>query len=462
MEWGINLSGLSMRNKLFFAFMAVILIALVSNLLFYYLINRDFEDYVIGTQEDKLYWVLASVEGAYSEGEWDHRTLHETIHWAIMLGFDIKVLNAEDQEIMDSDMVLSMLTPSMARKMKNIYNLMRTTGSFENFPLYSEGKEIGSMLVRKIEQPAGMSRMEQMFKQRGKSFLLISFLIAGSGAILLSVFFALFLSGPLKKMKGAVETMALRDFSVRLPVTSHDEIGDVSKSFNFMAEALEREEALRKHLTSNIAHELRTPLSIMKANVEAMVDGVVEDRERGLQNIQAEVERLIRLVQGIEDVTKAEASFFTAKDYASVDLKDFIGMIAGKMRPLASARGADIIITGTDNFRVQTDADKLERILQNILSNSIRHTKNGAITIHYGARGNLFFVKIKDTGTGMEKKTMDLIFRRFYRGSDSEGLGLGLAIVKELTEVLGGRIDVESNPGEGTEFTVLLPRDGNA
>jgi two-component system, OmpR family, sensor histidine kinase BaeS len=451
-----------MRNKLLFAFLAVILIALVSNLIFYYLINRDFDAYVSGTQEDKLYWVLASIEGGYYDGEWDHRSLHDAVHWAVMLGFEIKVLDSEEREIMNSEMALSMLSPSMVRKMKNIYDYTSTTGDFELFPLYYEGDEIGSMLVRRVEQPSGMNRMEQMFKQRGRYFLLMSFVIAGGGAILLSLFFALFLSGPLKKMKGAVESLTRRDFSVRLPVTSRDEIGDLSKSFNFMAEALEREEALRKHLTSNIAHELRTPLSIMKANVEAMVDGVIEDRDNGLRNIEAEVERLIRLVQGIEDITKAEASFFAGKDYTTVGLKEFIEMIVGKMKPLAAVKESEILISGTENIVVQTDTDKLERILQNILSNSIRHTQNGAIRINYGSGENMFFINITDTGTGMEKKTLELIFRRFYRGADSEGLGLGLAIVKELVEVLDGRIDVESRPGEGMSTTVWLPKNSES
>jgi two-component system, OmpR family, sensor histidine kinase BaeS len=451
-----------MRNKLLFAFLAVILIALVSNLIFYYLINRDFDAYVSGTQEDKLYWVLASIEGGYYDGEWDHRSLHDAVHWAVMLGFEIKVLDSEEREIMNSEMALSMLSPSMVRKMKNIYDYTSTTGDFELFPLYYEGDEIGSMLVRRVEQPSGMNRMEQMFKQRGRYFLLMSFVIAGGGAILLSLFFALFLSGPLKKMKGAVESLTRRDFSVRLPVTSRDEIGDLSKSFNFMAEALEREEALRKHLTSNIAHELRTPLSIMKANVEAMVDGVIEDRDNGLRNIEAEVERLIRLVQGIEDITKAEASFFAGKDYTSLGLKEFIEMIVGKMKPLAAVKKSEILISGTENIVVQTDTDKLERILQNILSNSIRHTQNGAIRINYGSGENMFFINITDTGTGMEKKTLELIFRRFYRGADSEGLGLGLAIVKELVEVLDGRIDVESRPGEGMSTTVWLPKNSES
>jgi len=296
-----------------------------------------------------------------------------------------------------------------------------------------------------------------MFKQRGKSFLVISFAIAGGGAVLLSMFFTLFLSRPLKKMKGAVETMAHRDFSVRLPVTSHDEIGGLSESFNFMAAALEKEEALRKHLTSNIAHELRTPLSIMKAHVEAMLDGVIEDNAQGMKNIQTEVEKLIRLVQGIEDITKAEASFFAKKDYVILSLKDFTTTIVQKMKPLASAKGLEIKINEAKDMNVHTDADKLELIIQNILSNAIKNTQKGGIGIDYGSEGEMFFLRVSDTGSGIEKNKLELIFRRFYHESDSNGLGLGLSIVKELLEVMGGRIEVESSAGEGSAFTVWLP-----
>jgi two-component system sensor histidine kinase BaeS len=448
-----------MRNKLFFAFLAVVLTALISNLLYEYFITRDFEDYVSGNREDKLYWILASVEGSFSDGSWDHRSLHDSIHWAIMLGFDVKVLDSSKKQVINSDMIISMLSPPMKRRMKNIDDIKTSTGNFEAYPLYAEGSEIGTMLVRQIDKQDNISRKEIMFRQRGRSFLMISFAIAGGGALLLSVFFTLFLSRPLKKMRDAVVTMANRDFSVRLPVTSHDEIGSLSESFNFMAEALQREEALRKHLTSNIAHELRTPLSIMKANVEAMLDGVITDNVRGIGNIGMEVEKLIRLVQGIEDITKAEASFFIKKDYVMLDLRDFISTIVRKMGPLAYSKGLQIKLgESDDDINVQTDAEKLELIVQNILSNAIKNTRKGNISIDCGAEGNMFFIRVKDTGSGIEKDKLALIFRRFYHGSDSTGLGLGLAIVKELLEVMGGRIEVESSPGQGTVFTIWLPK----
>jgi two-component system sensor histidine kinase BaeS len=446
-----------MRNKLFFAFLAVVLTALISNLLYEYFITRDFEDYVGGTKEDKLYWVLASVEGSYEGGRWDQMSLHNAIHWAIMLGFDAKVIDASKKELINSDMVLGMLSSSMKRRMKDIGDLKTATGDFEFFPLYYGGAEVGTMLVRQIDKQSSINRKEMIFKQRGKSFLMMSFAIAGGGALLLTVFFTLILSLPLKKMRDAVKTMAQRDFSVRLPVTSHDEIGSLSESFNFMAEALEREESLRKHLTSNIAHELRTPLSIMKANVEAMLDGVIEDNVRGMKSIQAEVEKLISLVQGIEDITKAEASFFARKDYMTMDLQDFIENIAREMKPLATSKGLAIDIKKTKGITVQTDADKLERILRNILSNAIKNTEKGGIRLDYGSEDDMFFIRVSDTGAGIEKERLELIFRRFYHGAGSGGLGLGLAIVKELLEVMGGRVDVESRPGEGSTFTIWLP-----
>ena len=446
-----------MRNRLFLAFLAVVLTALVSNLLYEYFITRDFEDYVSGTREDKLYWILASVEGSHSDGNWDQRSLHDAIHWAIMLGFDVKVLDSSKKEVINSDMLISMLSPSMKRRMKNIDDIKTLTGNFEAYPLYAEGSEIGTMLAREIDKQDSISRKEIMFRKRGRAFLMMSFAIAGGCALLLSVFFTLFLSRPLKKMRDAVVTMANRDFSVRLPVTSHDEIGNLSESFNFMAEALEREEAIRKHLTSNIAHELRTPLSIMKANVEAMLDGVITDNVRGIKNIGMEVEKLIRLVQGIEDITKAEASFFIKKDYVMLDLWDFISTIVRKMSPLASSKGLQLQLGKSNDIKVQTDVEKLELVVQNILSNAIKNTQNGGILIDCGAEGTMFFVRVKDTGSGIERDKLGLIFRRFYHGADSIGLGLGLAIVKELLEVMGGRIDVESSPGQGTAFTIWLP-----
>jgi two-component system, OmpR family, sensor histidine kinase BaeS len=449
-----------MRTKLFLAFFTVILTALVSNLIFENFISRDFEDYVSGTKEDRLYWILASVEGSYSGGRWQIQELHEAVQWAIMLGFDMQVTDMAGKVVITSGGVLGMLSPSMRKRMEESVDIRSATGRYVPYPLYREGTEIGTLLVRSLKRIGSISEKETTFEKRGREFLVTSFAIAGGGAVFLAVFFSLFLSRPLKRMKEAVEHLAQGDLGVRVPVGSKkDEVGRLAESFNFMAEALQREEALRKHLTSNIAHELRTPLAIMKANVEAMVDGIVKSPEEGLANIQMEVERLIDLVEGIEDITKAEASFFAEKKYAEIDLPEFLSMVAAKLMPLAFEKGLRIKIVTNRMVKVFSDPDKLERIIQNIVTNSIKNTKSGGIWIDYGTEKEMFFVEIRDSGRGIPEDKLGMVFKRFYRGEESEGIGLGLAIVKELVDVMGGRVELKSKVGEGTVFTTWLPRE---
>ena len=447
-----------MRNKLFLSFLVVIVLALISNLLYQRFITRDFEEYVSGTKEDRLYWIMASVEGSYTDGRWNHAALHDALHWAIMLGFDMTIQDIHGNAVINSGAVVNMLSPAMKKRMMSISDLSSASGEYEHYPLYQEGKEIGAMLVRQLSRP-GIEEKETIFKQRGRYFLIVSFLIAGGGAMLLSLFFSLFFSRPLKKMKNAVESMAGSDFSVRVSVDTKDELGRLAESFNYMAEVLQREEALRKHLTSNIAHELRTPLTVMKANIEAMSDGIITDQEQGLENIRKETERLIQLVEGIEDITKAEASFFSKKNYAILDLKAFLGALCGRMLPLASEKGLEMILSGPDVLTVSADPDKLERIIQNIISNAIKYTEKGSISISFGAHGKGFFIEIADTGIGISEERIPHIFKRFYRSEESEGIGLGLSIVKELLGAMGGMIEVKSFEGKGSSFRIWLPQN---
>jgi signal transduction histidine kinase len=125
--------------------------------------------------------------------------------------------------------------------------------------------------------------------------------------------------------------------------------------------------------------------------------------------------------------------------------------------PLAAEKGLYLKIVSDRPVRPFTDSDKLEKIVQNVLTNAIKNTGSGGITIEYGMDRDMFFVEVSDTGAGIPEDKMDMVFRRFYRGEDSKGIGLGLAIVKELVEVMGGRIDLKSRVGEGTVFRIWLP-----
>ncbi|MBI4824732.1 MAG: HAMP domain-containing histidine kinase [Nitrospirae bacterium] len=446
-----------MRTKLFLAFFVVILTALLSNLIFKRLIIRDFDEYVMGTREDRLYWVLASVEGSYTEKGWDISALRQTLHWAIMFGYDAEVRDTSGKTVLTADNVFRTLTPTMQRTMEASLYLHEPESPLEEYPIYAEGKEIGSIYVRALKRKGLIAEKEAVFKQRGRDFLFISFLIAGGGALFLSFVFSMFLTVPIRRLKRASEKLASGDLTVRVRANSKDEIGELSQAFNHMVETLQREESLRKHLTSNIAHELRTPLAIMQVNIEAIIDGVLPADKERFEDIKAEVLRLINLVSAIEDATKAEASFFKKSEYIRTGLRDFLEGLKEAMLPLFSTKGISLLLEERDDFEVSMDVDRLEPVLRNILSNSLRYTDKGAVWIDYGKGKKNFFISVRDSGRGIKEEDIPKIFDRFYRGKGSEGIGLGLSIVKELVDAMGGSIEVSSKLGSGTTFKLTLP-----
>jgi two-component system sensor histidine kinase BaeS len=447
-----------MKTKLFLAFLTVILTALLSNFIFEWLIMRDFENYVNGVREDQLYWITTSAESSYGQGKWNDALLAETAHWAMMMGLDIKIIDASGKEIISSQSVMKSLPVPMKDRMEGLFHIRQTAGMFEEYPLYHAGEMIGTLFSRPFVKKE-IAEKEGVFKRRTKNFLLISFLIAGMGSLIIAVLFSRYLSNPITRLKEAAERVARGDFSVRTGVHSHDEVGRLAEVFNRMAESLQKEEKLRKQLMSNIAHELRTPLAIMKTQVEAIADGVITDSGKGLENINNEIGQLTKLVKGIEDVTTAEASFFSRSEESEVNLKEFLSGIIAELMPLFQGKNLRIELADREDLFVRTDVEKLEIIIRNILSNSLKFTERGGVTINYGEDGKRFSVGISDTGRGIPEDHIPHIFNRFYRGdkAGSEGLGLGLAIVKELVDVLRGEIKVKSKIGEGTSVTVFLP-----
>ena len=446
-----------MKTKIFLAFIAVILTALLSNFIFQWLIMKDFDSYVKSVKNDQFYWVLASVEGSYSDGKWDKDSLSESIHWAMMLGLNVKVLDNTGEEAISSHEVMGSLSESMKRRMAEQFHIHAhaADGKFTDYPLYIKGKRIGTLLSMPFQKQE-LKEKEATFKKRTKNFILVSFLIAGGGSLLIALLLSQYLSKPIMNLKNAAEKISQGDFSARTAIQSGDEVGKLSESFNKMAESLQREEELRKHLLSNIAHELRTPLTILKAHAEAIGDGIM-DKGRGLENIRSEIDRLIKLVKGIEDITAAEASFFTKGQEADINLNEFLSEIGNDMLPAFRGKGLDITIVNSNDLTISTDVEKLERVIRNILSNSLKFTEKGGVSIEHGKAGKTFFIEIKDTGKGIPEKELPLIFNRFYRGeSGTEGLGLGLAIVKELVDIMGGKIEVRSKVNEGTLFRLYF------
>lgn len=448
-----------MRSKLFLAFIIIIFFAVLSNVVFERLVISDFNDYLSGIEEDHVYWIMASVEGSSVDGEWDMPVLEEALHWGLMLGFETYVEDMEGGRILSSTEVLSAKNESMRTRMHTLLELPYGTGGFSWYPLYVEGKEIGKLYVRPLEKLGPSKVKENIFRKRGREFLIISFLIGGAGALLLSILFTMFISNPIRRLTCSAEKIATGDFSVQSPVRAtrlKDEVDRLTESFNFMAEALRREDALRKHLTSNVAHELRTPLTVIKGNLEGIEDGVISDPDRVMKNISSEIERIISLVEGIEDITSAEASFFRKGVREEIDLNDFVESVGSGMRPLAEEKGLYLKTEGPA-IKVRTYPEKLHIILKNLISNACKFTNEGGVTVTWGGTGGLgFYISVSDTGKGIPQGERGRVFERFYKEAASGGKGLGLAIVEELAGIMGGRVDLESAQGAGARFTVTF------
>ncbi|GBE03237.1 signal transduction histidine-protein kinase BaeS [bacterium BMS3Abin09] len=446
-----------MRTKLFFAFIFIIFFTILSNVVFERLVIRDFNDYLGGIEEDHIYWVMASVEGSSSQGVFDMPILGEALHWGLMLGFESYVEDIKGNRILSSTEALSSMNKSMMNRMQSLLKLPSGTGEFRWYPLYVEGEEIGKLYVRPAGRPGSIKLKEEIFRERGREFLIISFLIAGAGALVLSILFTIFISNPIRRLTRSAEKIAKGDFSVQSPVRHgrlKDEIDRLTETFNFMAEALRREDALRKHLTSNVAHELRTPLTIIKGNLEGIEDGVV-DPDKVMKNINSEIERIISLVEGIEDITSAEASFFKKGTREKISLSDFVESVADGMRKIAKEKGLYLKTEGP-TMTVQTYPEKLHIILKNLISNACKFTAEGGVTVRWGNSDSKagFYISVSDTGKGIPEGEQGRVFERFYKEAASGGKGLGLAIVKEVAGIMGGRVDIESSSDEGAKFIV--------
>jgi two-component system sensor histidine kinase BaeS len=276
-------------------------------------------------------------------------------------------------------------------------------------------------------------------------------------AVILSFFAARRISRPLQELTAAAEGLAEGNPGLRVQVATTDEIGSLAASFNRMAESLEAQERLRKQLVSNAAHELRTPLMVIRGELEGMIDGLLPTTPEALQSLHDEAARLAAILDGVDELTRAQSSALTI-NLQSTALVPFFQQIVSRFTTLASEQDIRITVKGDPALQARIDRDQFTRIIINLATNAFRAMPRGGQFDILVTKSNEHAVcfDIMDTGNGIEPEQLSHIFERFYKGKDG-GLGLGLAIVKELVEAHGGTISVSSELGKGTCFLLELP-----
>ncbi|WP_141432556.1 ATP-binding protein [Bacillus sp. 03113] len=293
------------------------------------------------------------------------------------------------------------------------------------------------------------------------------FIFAGWISICLTIIIIIFLSigitKPLIKMKEATSQISKGNFSVSLPKTTDDELGDLAKSIELLATDLNYLKQERNDFLASISHELRTPLTYMKGYADIVLkrDLSSQEREKYLKIIVEETNRLSDLVKELFDLAKIDQNSFIIQE-KRIDLKEFMTRIEQKLSPAFQEKRIHFEVICPSNIFVNADPLKLEQIIFNLLDNSMKYSQEGAhILLKVWKNKNTIHINIKDNGKGIPEKDIPYIFNRFYRVDKSRtralgGTGLGLAIVKELVNAHGAEISVKSSENIGTEFELIF------
>ncbi|MCB9077567.1 MAG: HAMP domain-containing protein [Anaerolineaceae bacterium] len=287
-------------------------------------------------------------------------------------------------------------------------------------------------------------------------------LLAGVLGLVTSFFLAKNLTAPILALNRAARQLAAGQSPVLPAVRNQDEIGELTATFNHMVEALATQQRLRQQLVADIAHELRTPLSIMQLELEGLEDGLQEPA-LAAHALYGELKKLEQLIEDLRLISLVDAGGLQLEK-ETVDLGWFLPTVVQSWRKqLDQQQIAVTIDLAPDLPPLQADVRRLTQVLNNLISNAIRYTpEDGRLTIKAQAQPQTVLITLTDTGLGISAEDLPHIFDRFYRADHSRnrktgGSGLGLAIAKQLVTLHGGRIWAESQPSQGTTFFLTLP-----
>ncbi|HEX2729780.1 MAG TPA: ATP-binding protein [Rubrobacteraceae bacterium] len=331
------------------------------------------------------------------------------------------------------------------------------------------GRLMGGMMGPEHMMTMG-DMMESAYRAFGRTLLyslLVAALAATATAALAGLFVARRITSPLRHMLDATRRISAGRYEERVPVREDDELGALSESFNAMAADLEAAERRRREFIADVSHELRTPLSTLQGYMEGLMDGVVEPSEETWALLYAETERMQRLVEDLQQLSRAEARQLPLHT-APIAPGEAVRLAVESMLPLFAEKGVELESAVGKVPPVRADDDRLIQVLTNLLGNALRYTPaGGRVTVEVEDRGDEDLFRVKDTGTGIAAEHLPHVFERFYRVEKSRsreggGSGVGLAISRALVEAMGGRIRAESEGlGKGATFEFVLPKAGS-
>ncbi len=336
----------------------------------------------------------------------------------------------------------------------------------EGISILHEDQVVGTLYVRgRLNSEGAVPRFspESFFLRSVSQATALAALIAALLALALGILLSRALTRPLQELIGATNEMAAGRLGKQVEVRSQDEIGELATSFNRMSSDLAQASRLRRQMTADIAHDLCTPLTVLRGYAEGLSDGSIQGGKELYGALHQEVAHLQHLVEDLRTLSLADAGEL-ALNLRAVDPKALLERAGLAHVISAQAKGVHIRVDASETLpSVAVDIERVTQVLNNLVTNALRYTSEGEIVLSAFRRESSVILQVADSGIGIAPDQLQHIFDRFYRVARSRHRdgpaqsGLGLAIAKAIVEAHDGKIGAESTLGQGTRFTIQLP-----
>ncbi|SHI18184.1 heavy metal sensor kinase [Sporobacter termitidis DSM 10068] len=459
----------SLRFKLTAAFLLLTLLTFtLLGVLANVILKKQFASYVIDNLSRKNTEIVSTLSVRYADwgGRWDIGGLESIGIGAMSDGLILRVSNSAGAVLWDARVHNSGLCAAMLDAMAA--NMLRQDAGFDGgytektYGVVSGGKTVGTVTIG-YYGPYFYTDNDIRYLNTLNLLILLAMALVGGAALVAGAVMAKRLAEPISNVIRTADRISDGDYESRLQEDSTTaELAALAGAINTLAEKLEKQESLRKRLTADVAHELRTPMANLQSHLEAMLDGVWAPDAARLKSCHEETVRLSKLVADLENLARIEGGT-RALQKEPVDLHALVRRAADCFE---SELAAKRITLGADlpDIAVSADRDKLTQVLVNLLSNAVKYTPpGGRIEVAASEGDGGVCISVRDTGAGIAPEDLPYIFERFYRADksrsrDTGGSGIGLAIVKSIVTAHGGSVTAKSAPGEGSEFIVTLPQ----
>ena len=458
----------SLRNRLtlsyiVIAMICVLLISSIANIS----LESLFRTYVQKNQEEKNQNIVSLISQQHNADKgWKREVIQDIGINALENGMIVSVEDAAgvivwDATLYNNGMCEQMIT-NMTMNMSSRYPNWKGEFTNADYPVMKGEVKVGSVNIG-YYGPFYFNEVDLAFIDAVNTVSAGVGLVALVLALVFGYMMSKSISTPISRVINTAEMIAKGYYNDRSnEISSIKEISQLNGAINDLADSLENQEKLRKRLTSDVAHELRTPLATLQSHIEAMLDGIWEADTKRLKSVHEEITRLGRLVGDMEKLTRFESGNL-ALDKSEFEVTGLIKSILTNFEKEYTDKGIGVSVEGGP-VSIFADRDKISQVIINLMSNAVKFTyKDGAIRFSVGSEGDNAVITVLDTGMGISPEDQPYIFERFYRADASRsrltgGAGIGLTIVRSIVDAHKGTIELESTVGKGTKFVVTLPR----